>query len=218
MHPFRTAGECALVFVCLLLCSTPLGWRTAAWAKSPPEQRDAKAVELYRRSTELAARGDHAGAIAALEQAARLEPRWLAVRNDLGVELYLNGEPQRAVEQLRTARDLDPDAGPVCANLAFALYDLGQVDAAVEQWRAALDHGARVADTYAGLALGLYKQGKTAEALATYRIAIDHQKDYARPEYLGAGGAGWSRHAIGDATGLLHALESSTPAAPNGGQ
>jgi tetratricopeptide (TPR) repeat protein len=213
MHPARIVCECALVFAWILCCSTLLGRGTAAWAKSPQEQHDAKAVELYDRSTELAARGDHAGAIEALEQAARLEPHWLAVRNDLGVELYLNGEPQRAVEQLRTARDLDPDAGPVCANLAFALYDLGQIDDAVAQWRAALEHGARVADTYAGLALGLYKQGKTEEALATYRIAIDRQKDYARLEYLGAGGAGWSRHAIGDAAGLLHALASPTPAA-----
>jgi protein O-GlcNAc transferase len=213
----------ARFFVCALLAlwclgdPARLGGRTA-WARPPEEHRDDKAVELYDRGTELAARGDHAGAVTALEQAARLEPRWLAVRNDLGVELYLRDEPQRAVEQLRAARDIDPDAGPVRANLAFALYDLGQIDDAVVQWRAALDRGARVADTYAGLALGLYKQGKTEEALATYRIAIDHQKDYARLEYLGAGGAGWSRHAVGDAAALLHALAEATPAAPAGGR
>lgn len=175
-------------------------------------EHDAKATEHYTEGTRLAERGDHAGAIKEFREAARLEPRWIEVRNDLGVELYLTGDAPGALEQLRLATELGPERGAVRVNLAFALYDVGQTDEAVSAWREALERGARVADAYAGLALGLYKQGDVEEALRMYRIAIDRDKSYAQVERLGPGGAGWSPHAVADAAVLLRALQNSTTA------
>jgi len=194
-----------------VLASLCLVSRLAVGAESAPSVEQ-QAAAAYQRGTELAAAGDHAGAVAAFDAALRLEPASPTVRNDLGVELYLSGDLARAERELRAVLDADPTRGLARVNLAFVLYDRGDIDQAVTQWRTALEQGARVADAYAGLALGLFKQGKTAEAIETYRLAIDRHADYARLDYLTTGEAGWSRHAAADADGLLRALQRAAPA------
>lgn len=184
----------------------------AAWGA---QAHNPKATEHFQQGTRLADHGDHAGAIKEFEEAVRLEPGWLALHNDLGVELYLTGNPAAAVRELRTASDLDPSQGAVRVNLGFALYDLGKLDEAVTAWREALDRGATVADAYAGLALGLYKQGHADEAFQMYRKAIATDSAYARVAHLGAEGAGWSPHAVSDAAQLLQALDAAQSNTPH---
>jgi len=203
--------RCSMVVAAVAALGVIAGGAITIAGAEGSSTRDPRAVAQYKEGTALAARDDHAGAIKAFSAAVGLEPQWVEARNDLGVELYLNGEPDRAAEELRSALVLDPAQGRVMANLGFALYDLGDVDGAVVQWRAALDHGARAADTYAGLALGLYKQGHVDEAVRTYRTAIERDKRYARADYLGSDGAGWSRHAVEDSAPLLRALGAPAP-------
>lgn len=64
-------------------------------------------------------RGDHAGAIAALERASSIDPDSAAPYQEIGRIAYLSGDRERAIEQWKTALTLNPDDEKLANRLSF---------------------------------------------------------------------------------------------------
>lgn len=77
-----------------------------------------QAGRLYTTGTEALDRGEHATAIARLEEAATLVPEASEIRNHLGLAYWSAGEPDRARAAFEAAIDLDCDNEAARANLA----------------------------------------------------------------------------------------------------
>ncbi|GEM_PF-2259343 len=77
-----------------------------------------QAGRLYVDGTAALDRGEHARAIVALEEAARLVPEASAVRNHLGLAYQGAGQPDRARAAFEAALELDCDNEAARANLA----------------------------------------------------------------------------------------------------
>ena len=108
----------------LVLLHLPIGQEGAARAK-----------EAYARAGELDARGEAAGALALLWEAAGLAPRDAEIQNRLGEALDRIGALDAAVDAFRRALDARPAFRKAANNLILTLVKAGRGPEAVERAR-----------------------------------------------------------------------------------
>jgi tetratricopeptide (TPR) repeat protein len=130
-----------------------------------------RALAALERAVELLGRGDARGAAAEAARAKELAPRSAAVREVLGLALYLGGRYREALSEMQAYRRISgrPDQNHIIAD---CLRALGKPDRAVplaEEALAAripLEHRAEAAIVAAA---ALRDQGRFEEALALLR-------------------------------------------------
>jgi thioredoxin-like negative regulator of GroEL/cytochrome c553 len=118
------------------------------------------------------ARFDPAGAVAALEQAVRLEPKQEEARRFLGMALEGVGRSPEAMEEFRIAVKLDPGDAQARYDLARSLVRAEKFDEAMQDFTrvaAADPKNANLRDDFGEL---LLQQGQIAEALKQFEAAL----------------------------------------------
>ncbi len=92
----------------------------------------AKAWKEYQAAQKKLARNEIEGAIADLERAVEIAPRFAAAWNNLGTIAYQTRRYPEAEEKFRRALEADPDAYEPLVNLGGVLINLGKID---EAWK-----------------------------------------------------------------------------------
>ncbi len=143
-----------------------------------------KAQREYDRSEKARRHNDVRGAIAHLEKAVKIDPEFVAARNNLGANYLLVGKADAAVVQLQECVNLDPHNYMPESNLALALMIQKKFEDAERSARrgVSLDHtGTR---TRLILAMSLLMQDKfTPEAMEMLKRAA---RDYPQATLLSA--------------------------------
>lgn len=151
----------------VLLCSaaTP-GIGAAAQASQ------ARAKEGYTRALRLEERGDQAGALALLWEAAGLAPHDADIQNRLGDALDRIGALDAAIDAYRRALAARPDFRKAANSLILTLVKAGRGPEAAERARAIVAAAPRDPDAHFTLGLALAEQD-IAEATATFRRVLE---------------------------------------------
>ena len=132
----------------------------ALWKSQPQDFVLANAIGSALDST-----GHHHEATEWYQRALRLNPRFVAACNNLGLNYIALGELEKALVQLRRANQLDPTDGRAAYNLGLIHLQMGQLREAVRAFE--LAHKLRPAerDPLLRLAYSRFKLGQRAEGL-----------------------------------------------------
>jgi tetratricopeptide (TPR) repeat protein len=131
----------------------------------------AKAIELspdtaayhYGRAVALTDAGRD-GAVEELQATIRLDPRFAAAHDDLGVTLARRGDLDGAERAFEAARAIDPKRASTLANLGGIAAARGRYDQAATWYRAALAVDPRSTATRLNLVTMLERMGRTDDA------------------------------------------------------
>ena len=136
-----TAGAVALLLGCALATWQQLGyWRDelALFGRALEVDERGNFVAQTGYGAALAARGEHAAAIAHYERALLIHPDYLPAAARLGEAYLAVGEPGRALAQLERARDLSLPGVSVSYYEGLAYEALGRFDEAAGRYEAQL--------------------------------------------------------------------------------
>jgi tetratricopeptide (TPR) repeat protein len=160
----------------------------AALARFPP-----KAVELYRRGVEAAAKRDAAKAVEHLTAAVSLHPEFPQALNELGAQYMKLGQPEKAAESWRASLKVAPDDLGARLNYGVALLNQKKFDEAEAQLREVLKKNATLptAHMYLGVALMGLKKLDAAEGELKLAVAPGSAEVASAHRYLG--GIYWGR-------------------------
>ncbi len=122
---------------------------------------------------------DAAAAVAPLEDALRLRPRYPGAHNNLGMALQRLGRFQEAAAHYREALRLRPDFPEAAHNLGVALETMGHSELALRQYTEALKTHPDSPELLVSLGQILQGMGRLEEALANIRQALKLNPDYA---------------------------------------
>lgn len=165
------------------------GERVAVQFESIEKYREIlEAFALVHRAREARARGDYAGALAALEAAAAAAPDDPALAFELGATYYEAGDYARAAASLAAARSLAPQDEEVTLTYALAAAEAGNVDGAV----AALEE---LAAARADFRYALYVLGEVEIKAGRYPAGRHHLFEYLKRNDGGLV-AGYAREGI----------------------
>jgi len=148
-----------------------------------PSQRPAeiaRARAYLAEGEELLERGKVEEALALLEEAVRLDPRYAPARNKLGVCHVRMGELELARREFVAAIEIDPRFAPAYSNLGNLHQEAGRLEEAVAAYRQALEIDPDYAIAHHNLGVVYRRMGRISESVA-------HLKQAARLEY-GRGG------------------------------
>jgi tetratricopeptide (TPR) repeat protein/negative regulator of sigma E activity len=159
----------------------------AKLAQQPTANPDALAA--YYRGRALLERRDVRGntdaALAAFDEAVRLDPNFAVAHAARGEALWARyvetrepEAPAQAIEAGTTALRLDPNRASVRYTLAVSLAGSGRLDDAVDELQRALALQPTYDDARRELGNVLARKGKLDEAIAEYRRAIALRPDY----------------------------------------
>lgn len=132
-----------------------------AKALSRGEDAAAQVAQLYR------------DAIAALEEAKRIDPALAAASRWLGIARLDTGELEEAVRELELTRDLEPGNSENAVLLAGALQALGRTQEAIACFEGVLRADPQHARAHAGLALSLLGAGDYERGWAEYEWRLE---------------------------------------------
>ena len=93
----------------------------------------------FSLATVFHADGDNQGAIRHLRAAIRIDPAYVAARNDLAVVLYEEGRNAEAIAELEEVLRLSPVNSRAHTDLGIALIQENRFDDAIRQFRRALE-------------------------------------------------------------------------------
>ena len=110
-------------------------------------------------------------AIAAYQEALRLDPCLAAAHNNLGSLLCQTGRRQEGIDYLERACALDPEQAEIRYNLGNIYEEEGDLELAAAEYRRALRAAPDFADAHYNLALTLERLGSRVQA-------IQHWKQY----------------------------------------
>lgn len=169
-----------------LICSRRLVTASlllALFAHAAPAYQDSheRARQAYTRALDLESRGDAAGALSLLWEAAGLAPRDAEIQNRLGEALDRVGAFDAAIDTFRRALAERPDFRKAANNLILTLVKAGRGPEAVERARALV--AAAPGDPNALFTLGLAQSEQDVSgALATLQrvVALEPRHTLAR--------------------------------------
>src|SRR5271167_4086084 len=78
--------------------------------------------EIESRANELKSKGDAAGALAAYQEAAKLDPKSARFQDEIGFLLAVLNQPTEATQYFRHALELDPKFASAHYHLGAALW------------------------------------------------------------------------------------------------
>jgi tetratricopeptide (TPR) repeat protein len=117
-------------------------------------------------------RGDVPEAVAALQEAIRLEPRLALAHTNLGIALHSILDIDGALVECREAVRLNPTLATLHINLGRVLYTKGDMEEAIAAFREAIRLDPKLALAHANLGNLLRETGDFDEALAECKEAI----------------------------------------------
>jgi tetratricopeptide (TPR) repeat protein len=145
---------------------------------------DRSAASLLERGVELEQAGRTDDAIAAEEEATRLDPKLVRAHVNLIILYGRTGDFQRASEHFQAAVALDPKHIPdAYYNFGVLLMKRSELAEAAECFRKALQLEPEYADAHNDLGYLLERQGKLAEAADEYRKAIQEKPDFRQAHF-----------------------------------
>src|SRR5947209_5712167 len=95
--------------------------------------------EIESRAVELKAKGDAAGALAAYQEAAALEPKSAHFQDEIGFLLAVLNRQSEAVEHFKTAIDLDSRYAAAHYHLGVALFLAKDSAGSIRELQSAVD-------------------------------------------------------------------------------
>jgi tetratricopeptide (TPR) repeat protein len=140
-----------------------------------PPPADPRAARVYLDGVKLIAANDAASeqrAIAAFEEALRIDPKLWEAHYNLGVLYRRRGEIRKALPHLQAAHALDPAAGEPLIALAEAQHALGDHDTAAKLLNEYLQGHAESNQVRIALTALLREQGEYDQALSSAREAL----------------------------------------------
>ena len=177
---------------------------------------DRSAASLLERGVELDQAGRFQDAIAAEEEAVRLDPNLVRAHVNLIILYGRTGDFQRASEHFQAAVALDPNHIPdAYYNFGVLLMNRDELGEAAECFRKALQLDPDYADAHNDLGLLLERQGKLPEAAAEYRKAAEERPDFRKAHFnLGRILVNQQRYleALHELEQTLTPVDESTPA------
>jgi tetratricopeptide (TPR) repeat protein len=114
-------------------------------------------------------------AVAAFEEAVRLEPGSAEAHYDLGVARLRQDQLQAAADEFRLALKANPSMAPAHNSLGSALSDLGKTAEAEAEFRAALAVDPKSVPTLDHLAQNLASQRRYEAAIRYWNVALELQ-------------------------------------------
>ena len=148
-----------------------LTFLAAATAADPRQDAETRAAETFKRAIQLEAKGDAAGALALLWEAAGLAPGDADIQNRLGESLERVGALDAAVDAYRLAVAARPGFTSASNNLILALVKAGRAREAVE--RARVEVAAAPDDPDRHFTLGLAQSEPDVDAaIASFRRVL----------------------------------------------
>jgi Flp pilus assembly protein TadD len=112
-------------------------------------------------------------AIAAYQQAVKIDPRSVPARSLLGLELFEKGDLDAAMTEFRQILNVDPKAADGHSLTGIVLFVQGDGDRAIARFRRALELEPEHVFAHTSLGLALAQKGELHEAIATCRQAVD---------------------------------------------
>ena len=152
---------------------------TTAVAPTPAITTAERAEALKEQANTHYDRGDYQQAIAAYQDALKLDPNDADAFNNLGASLYNARRYREASEAFQNAVRLTPNDADVLNNLGAVYYVLEQYDRALESFQKATAANPSSADAQYNLGNAYYMSGRNQEAAAAYRKAIQLNPGYA---------------------------------------
>jgi tetratricopeptide (TPR) repeat protein len=128
--------------------------------------------ELLRQGQARVAANDPAGAIAAYQQAAQIDPQNARIFSGMGYLYIQQGNYTEAVTAYRRALALDRGNLAFRYGLAHSLYNSNQLTEALDTYREILANHPREANAYLGIGSIQLQQGEPDAALATYQELV----------------------------------------------
>jgi serine/threonine-protein kinase len=152
-----------------------------------------------------------AAAVAAAEEALRLDPSQPAVRMSLGAIKRLTGQTDQAIAEFRKALALQPNSDDTRRLLGQALAAQGQVDDGVAEIRRAIEIRPDYWNNHFTLGYVLYNAGRYKDAVDAYRKTIELNPNYAGGYHM----LGTAQYRLGDREAALGNFEHSVRLGPS---
>jgi uncharacterized protein (TIGR02466 family) len=127
--------------------------------------------------------GDHATAVALMQESLRLFPRQAEVANNLGNALKRSGQPEPALEWYRQALKLQPRYLDAQRNLGLCQVALGQIDAGIASYERCLDIDERDAVSWLCLGNAHRRRDDLESAIRCFEKALELRPDYAEAHH-----------------------------------
>jgi tetratricopeptide (TPR) repeat protein len=138
---------------------------------APSQDAETRAAGAFKRAIQLEAKGDAAGALALLWEAAGLAPRDADIQNRLGESLERVGALDAAIASYQLAVAARPGFRSASNNLILALVKAGRAKEAVESARAEVAAAPDDPDRHFTLGLALSEPNVDA-AIASFRRVL----------------------------------------------
>jgi protein O-GlcNAc transferase len=172
--------------------------RVLAGAPTDPQHSDA----LHLLGVLLGQRGQHADAIACINQAIARSPQAALFHNSLGNALRDAGQLAEAVAAYEHALQLNPESGEAWSNLGNALREADRLDESLHAHTQAVRFLPESAEAQNNLGMTFRRRGELPAAIAAFERAVAVRPDY--PEALN--NLGSARRAVGNVDAALAAL------------
>jgi serine/threonine-protein kinase len=134
----------------------------------------------------LRIKGDLEGAIAAYQEATRLDPKYATAHYNLGVALRRKGDLEGAIAAYKEAIRLNPKYAKAHSGLGLALRSKGELEDAIAAYQEAIRLDRKYATAHDNLSVALRAKGDLKGAIAASKkaIALDRYDAIAR-DHLG---------------------------------
>ncbi len=142
----------------LLLCCSVLGWAETL-------------AQIEARARQAKAKGDAAAALAAYEEAAKLNPKSAVFQDEIGFLLAVQQRGPEAISKFQAALALQPDYAPARYHLGVALCLAGDFDRALPELKRAAELMPKEFDYQFRAGDALYQAGQYSEAAAYLKAA-----------------------------------------------
>jgi Flp pilus assembly protein TadD len=137
----------------------------ALLAQRPAWEARERAEALVAQAQELAARGEHQAAWAAVEQALVADPRSRRARRERAMQYVVQGKRKEAAKELVAVAQLSPGDPGAAWEAAFALSATGDTRRAVEWFRRVVALQPNNGIAHALIGQGLLQLGDAADAV-----------------------------------------------------
>lgn len=131
----------------------------------------ARARECLAEGEALLDQGKVEEALALLQEAVRLDPRYAPARNKLGVCYVRQGELEPARREFLAAIEIDPRFAPAYSNLGNLHQEAGRLEEAVAAYRRALEIDPDYAIAHHNLGVVYRRMGRISESVAHLKKA-----------------------------------------------
>jgi Flp pilus assembly protein TadD len=184
-HIARPAAAALALLVCAIVAGVQVGyWKSTAsvWARAIAVTRDNFLVH-YHLAGHLVQNGQTREALPHYVEALRINPAFMAARNNLGVTLASLGRIDEAIGHYTELIRLHPTYAEARNNLASALAGQGRNDEAIRELQEALKIAPDDAAVHFNLAALYRKTGRLTDAVRHYSAGLRSRPTYAEGYY-----------------------------------